>query len=1045
MAPACLRIGVDCGGTSTDAVVLDERDRVLGWAKATTTEDVLEGVVAAVQGALRQAGKEPGDIAAVMLGTTQFVNAAVQLRGLARVAVVRLCGPATHALPPCCDMPPSLRAAVGGCTFLAAGGFEYDGHNELSPVDEAQLRGVARQIVAAGIRCIVLAGVFSPVNASQEHRAAAVLADEAAAVLAEEQAAPASSRGSSGEASMRWQRQQRAGSSAGQQRGAGQSDSSEGQEQQLYICLSSEVGQLGLLERENAAVLNAALLPLAQRVVPACEAALAAAGLVAQLWFTGNDGCLLSARDAMRMPVATFQSGPVNSLRGAALLTGMQDGIVVDIGGTTTDVGVLVGGLPRPAPRTVRLAGAPTNFQMPDVQSIGLGGGSLLRSPTTTAAGGPPAAAAGQAEQVAELAAGGPAAGAMGPEAGPQPAASPAPPASAVPPAPVPLCTVGPDSVGSQLVGEALSFGGSTATATDAAVLLGRMEVAGASAAAVQAAGLGRGQAEAAWVAIQRMLEEAMDHAKTQAGDVPVIVVGGGASLCGPRLRGASAVLRPQHAPVANAVGAAIAQVGGSVDAVLDLGPTPASRAAVLVAAQRQAEERAVAAGARPGSCWVAVREEVPLAYLPGSVSRVRVRVIGELEVGRLGLGQAAGQVSEGPAAEAALAEAEAGVAGAPPSAPTGEEPAAAALTEPAPVGLLPSPEAPPTVAAAVAAWPPLPGRGEEPLPAALAAWRPQLSPSGEWLLAEPDLHLIAVGCGILGCGGGGSPGRALLKALMELQRLGPGSMRVVSPAAVPDDHLVIDAGYMGAPTPKACHLRSRPQMMTSAIYGLPVVPAALADEKGNAVVVQRAADTGWLERLLRPLCTEMGCSAGFSARPLTGAQLRQVVVPHSLSLAWLLGQAAAAAHSAKRNAPAAIVAAGGGSVLFTGKVVDVRRQTSGGFSRGQLRLAGSGAHSGRSMLIDFQNENLVACLEPAAEVVASVPDLICCVEAETGLPIATEEMRYGLRAAVLGLPAHPLLTTGPALQVVGPAAFGHDNVCYAPLAPHPPLHGIPG
>lgn len=99
-----------------------------------------------------------------MLGTTQFVNAVVQLRGLSRVAVVRLCGPATRALPPCCALPPALRAAVGGATFLASGGHEYDGGSEISPLDEPQLRDIARQVAAAGIRCCVVAGVFSPVR-----------------------------------------------------------------------------------------------------------------------------------------------------------------------------------------------------------------------------------------------------------------------------------------------------------------------------------------------------------------------------------------------------------------------------------------------------------------------------------------------------------------------------------------------------------------------------------------------------------------------------------------------------------------------------------------------------------------------------------------------------------------------------------------------------------------------------------------------------------------------------------------------------------------
>lgn len=145
-----LRVGVDAGGTNTDAVLLDEGNVVLGWCKEPTSPDVLQGIVGAVTGALQRAGQgsarsaprllpntrqwhpntarlhllhaEPGAVGAVMLGTTQFVNACIQLKGLAHVAVVRLCGPATHSLPPFCDMPPRLRQAVGGCYFLASGG-----------------------------------------------------------------------------------------------------------------------------------------------------------------------------------------------------------------------------------------------------------------------------------------------------------------------------------------------------------------------------------------------------------------------------------------------------------------------------------------------------------------------------------------------------------------------------------------------------------------------------------------------------------------------------------------------------------------------------------------------------------------------------------------------------------------------------------------------------------------------------------------------------------------------------------------------------------
>jgi hypothetical protein len=233
------------------------------------------------------------------------------------------------------------------------------------------------------------------------------------------------------------------------------------------------------------------------------------------------------------------------------------------------------------------------------------------------------------------------------------------------------------------------------------------------------------------------------------------VVVGGGAPLCGDRLRGASAVVRPQHAAVANAVGAAIAQVGGFVDAVFDMGSTAASRAAVLAQAEQQAVQRAVQAGAVPGSCWVAVREEVPLAYLPGTASRVRIKVIGDLDLATLGR-CVGGSSGSGPAGGSQCT-----VDGMPAPAPT---PTPAEIAERAGSAASGGREA-------EAGWPPLAGRGEEPTPAELAAWQPEVNEQGEWVIQGADLHLIATGAGMLGCGGGGSPGKALLKALMQLQR----------------------------------------------------------------------------------------------------------------------------------------------------------------------------------------------------------------------------------------------------------------------------------
>lgn len=127
------RIGVDVGGTNTDAAIM-QGQAVAGWHKHPTSPDVSSGIVGALSGALAATQIDRTAVAAVMIGTTHFTNAVVQRRGLSRVAVFRLCGPATHSLPPMVDWPPDLRQIVSGHTALLPGGHEYDGQ-PITPFD----------------------------------------------------------------------------------------------------------------------------------------------------------------------------------------------------------------------------------------------------------------------------------------------------------------------------------------------------------------------------------------------------------------------------------------------------------------------------------------------------------------------------------------------------------------------------------------------------------------------------------------------------------------------------------------------------------------------------------------------------------------------------------------------------------------------------------------------------------------------------------------------------------------------------------------------
>jgi N-methylhydantoinase A/oxoprolinase/acetone carboxylase beta subunit len=453
-----------------------------------------------------------------MIGTTHFTNAVVEARRLAPTGVIRLGLPATEALPPMTGWPAPLRAALGEHVHLCHGGHEFDGRR-ISPVEPDELRRVAADFAGKGIATVAISSVFSPVNAEAEQEAAEVIAAELPAAA---------------------------------------------------ISLSHELGRMGLLERENATIMNACLRELATHIVAAFHAALAELGIDAPVYLSQNDGTLMSVDFAERYPVATFASGPTNSMRGAAFLSGLADCAVVDIGGTTSDVGILQAGFPREASVAVDIGGMRTNFRMPDVLSLGIGGGSHVSG-----------------------------------------------------------AEVGPQSVGYELTSRARVFGGDVLTATDLAVAGGLADI---------------GDRERvrhidpapALARIAERIAETVDRMKTNPDPIPVVVVGGGSILLGDSLQGASELVKPKRFAVANAIGAAIAQVGGEVDRIVALEGT--TREAALAEAKAESVDRAVAAGADRDAVRVMDVDDAPIAYLPGNATRIRVKAVGDLDLGRIGV-----------------------------------------------------------------------------------------------------------------------------------------------------------------------------------------------------------------------------------------------------------------------------------------------------------------------------------------------------------------------------------------------------------------------
>ncbi|MGA7923851.1 MAG: DUF917 domain-containing protein, partial [Thermoplasmata archaeon] len=225
----------------------------------------------------------------------------------------------------------------------------------------------------------------------------------------------------------------------------------------------------------------------------------------------------------------------------------------------------------------------------------------------------------------------------------------------------------------------------------------------------------------------------------------------------------------------------------------------------------------------------------------------------------------------------------------------------------------------------------------------------------------------------------------------------------------------LLDADGMGRAFPEI-------QMVSPTLYGYPATPMALADEKGNVVVLQKTTTNLWTERFARHITIDMGGSAMIALYPLRGWQAKRALISGSISFARDIGTRLKGAWEAKEDPVKAVLRATRGREAFRGKIVDLERRSETGFARGAVQLRGMDQFAGRKLSVSFQNENVIA--ETEGKVLAQVPDLISILDSESGIPITTEGLRFGLRVVVVTIPCHPKWKTKRGLEVVGPAQF---------------------
>ncbi|GAA3680093.1 DUF917 domain-containing protein [Nocardioides ginsengisoli] len=341
-------------------------------------------------------------------------------------------------------------------------------------------------------------------------------------------------------------------------------------------------------------------------------------------------------------------------------------------------------------------------------------------------------------------------------------------------------------------------------------------------------------------------------------------------------------------------------------------------------------------------------------------------------------------------------------------------------------------------------------------------------------------LDALGRGCAVLGTGGGGDVGAPLIAAAHAIRTRGP--VPVVQLSDLPADGLIAPLSGIGAPTVgvemlpgegEAVRLRAeaerfmgRPlsaimsseiggsngvepvlwasllglpivdadgmgrafpevQMVSMNVAGLPVNVVIVADLVGNVTTIQ-PLDGEWSERIARAACVAGGASALMADYVITAEQAAGAVIEGSISLAVDLGRATVGAADPLEALQARLDA----RALITGKIVDIERETGGGFVRGSVVIEELGG-TGRLIRVEIQNENLVVFED--GEVLASVPDLISIIDTQSALAISTESLRYGQRVTALAWPCHPLWRSERGLSIAGPRAFGYA-IDYTPV-----------
>ncbi|MFK7753156.1 MAG: DUF917 domain-containing protein [Sedimentitalea sp.] len=256
---------------------------------------------------------------------------------------------------------------------------------------------------------------------------------------------------------------------------------------------------------------------------------------------------------------------------------------------------------------------------------------------------------------------------------------------------------------------------------------------------------------------------------------------------------------------------------------------------------------------------------------------------------------------------------------------------------------------------------------------------------------------------------------------------LGGSNTAVAFYAAAMSGHMIIDADPAGRAVPEITH-------STYYINDLPAAPIVLANEFGEVMLLENIRDDLRAETLVRALSIVSRNDIAAIDHALPVKDIRHALIPGTITLAQTMGRAHRAAMATGSDVAQAIAQTGGGAVMFLGEIDDCDWRTEDGFTLGSISISGRKAHLGQTYRISLKNENLVGWLND--DVHATIPDLICLIDTETGLPVSNPDYSTGMQVAVVILPAPAQFKTKPGLAAFGPAYVGLNQPFASPLDP---------